>query len=130
MEWLIQCKIKLREKSKLREINFEKLREFNSNVYESVYSSSFGVFSPFIFFSVRETSASLGSISFQNATFSAWYLLFTLGFTSRTRYSCSCSVNLGHVTGEGPESGGFGDLRERRLVNHIKQDQLSRVSCI
>ncbi len=83
----------------------------------NVYSSSFGAFSSSVFFSsVFVTSSTLGTTSFQNATLFAWYLLSTLGFTLRTRYSCSSSVNLGHVTGEGPEWVGFGDLRKRIVI--------------
>lgn len=84
-----------------------------SFIFTFVYSSSFGAFPSSVFFSsVFANSDILGTISFQNATLSAWYLVSTLGFISRTRYSCSWSVNLGHVTGVVPESGGFGDLRE------------------
>ena len=79
----------------------------------NVYSSSFGAFSLVLMFSVFASSRILGTISFQNATFSAWYLLSTLGFTSMITYSCSCSVNCGHVTG--PEFGRFGDLKEKEI---------------
>ena len=83
---------------------------------DGVYSSSFAAVSPVFVFSVCVNSTILGTISFQNATPSAWYLRSNLGFKSRTRYSCSSSVNLGHVTGEGSESGGFGDLAEETMV--------------
>ena len=76
-----------------------------------VYSSSFGAFSSSISLSfIFVNSVSLGTILFQNAILSASYLRSTLGFKSRTRYACYCSVNAGHVTGVEPESGGFGDL--------------------
>ena len=86
------------------------------------YSSSFGVFCSVLFLSIFANSRISGTISFQNATFSAWYLFSTLGFTSRTRYSCSCSVYFGHVTGEGPESSGFGDLKKRKKERSVKKN--------
>lgn len=81
-----------------------------------VYSSSFAVLSAVSvsFFSVCVNSSTLGTTSFQNATLSALNPLSTLGFKSRTRYSFFCSVNIGHATEEGPESGGFGDLGENK----------------
>lgn len=54
----------------------------------------------------------LESFDSKNAMFFALYLRSTLGFMSRTRYSCSSSVNTGHVMAVGPTSGGFGVLKK------------------
>ena len=81
-----------------------------------VYNSSFSAFS--FFFSASlffRNSATLGTSSFQNAIFFGLYLRSTLGFKSRTRYDCSCSVYVGHVTNARPEAGGVGDLIEKTI---------------
>lgn len=84
-----------------------------------VYSSSFVVCVLTSFFCICDNSVSLGTISFQNFTLLALYLRLVFGFKPMIRYSWSCSVNLGQVTGEGPDSGGVGDLHGKSKMQQF-----------